>query len=100
MFGSKILTSGANLLLLSLRIEDKALLSRYFKVYLDLLEPIRSPSCQGEYIIIITESFRFENEDDHEIWLNPLSPNSDQNQFSPNNIHTLSRDKLCELIEW
>ena len=25
---------------------------------------------------------------------NPLSPNSDQHQFSPNNIHTLSRDKL------
>ena len=25
---------------------------------------------------------------------NPLSPNSDQNQFSPNNIHTLSRDKV------
>ena len=26
--------------------------------------------------------------------LNPLSPNSDQDQFSPNNIHTLSRDML------
>ena len=25
---------------------------------------------------------------------NPLSPNSDQDQFSPNNIHTLSTDKL------
>ena len=24
---------------------------------------------------------------------NPLSPNSDQDQFSPNNIHALSRDK-------
>ena len=24
--------------------------------------------------------------------LNPLSPNSDQHQFSPNNIHTMSRD--------
>ena len=24
----------------------------------------------------------------------PLSPNGDQDQFSPNNIHTLSRDKL------
>ena len=24
--------------------------------------------------------------------LNPLSSESDQNQFSPNNIHTLSRD--------
>ena len=26
--------------------------------------------------------------------VNPLSPNSDQDQFSPNNIHTLSRDTL------
>ena len=26
--------------------------------------------------------------------INPLSPNSDQHQFSPNMIHTLSRDKL------
>ena len=26
--------------------------------------------------------------------LNPLSPKSDQDQFSPNNNHTLSRDKL------
>ena len=25
---------------------------------------------------------------------NPLSPNSDQDQFSPNNIHTLPTDKL------
>ena len=27
-------------------------------------------------------------------FFNLLSPNSDQDQFSPNNIHTLSRDKL------
>ena len=26
--------------------------------------------------------------------INLLSPNSDQDQISPNNIHTLSRDKL------
>ena len=32
--------------------------------------------------------------------LNPLSPNSDQDQFSPNNIYTLSRDELWELIKW
>ena len=32
--------------------------------------------------------------------LYPLSPNSDQDQISPNNIHTLSRDKLWELIKW
>ena len=31
---------------------------------------------------------------------NPLSPNSDQDQFSPNNIYTLSTDKLWELIKW
>ena len=30
--------------------------------------------------------------------VNPLSPNSDQDQFSPINIHTLSTDKLGELI--
>ena len=30
----------------------------------------------------------------------PLSSNSDQDQFSPNNIHTLSTDKLWELIKW
>ena len=27
-------------------------------------------------------------------YINPLSPNSDQGQFSPNNVHTLSTDKL------
>ena len=26
-------------------------------------------------------------------FLNPLSPNSDQDQFSPNDIHTMSRAK-------
>ena len=71
MDSKSVLTIRVNLLLLSLRIEDKVLLSRYFNVYLELLEPIRSPLCHREYIIIIiiiiTESFRFENEDDHEI---------------------------------
>ena len=32
--------------------------------------------------------------------INPLSSNSDQDQFSPNNIYTLSTDKLWELINW
>ena len=32
--------------------------------------------------------------------INPLSPSSDQDQISANNIHTLSRDKLWELIKW
>ena len=36
----------------------------------------------------------------HVIVVNPLSPSSDQHQISPNNIHTLSRDKLWELIKW
>ena len=29
--------------------------------------------------------------------INPLSPNSDQQQFSPNNVHTLSRDKVMRI---
>ena len=29
----------------------------------------------------------------------PLSPNSDQHQFSPNNIHTLSRNKVMRINE-
>ena len=28
---------------------------------------------------------------------NPLSPNSDQQQFSPNNIHTLSWDEVMRI---
>ena len=31
------------------------------------------------------------------IFVNPLSANSDQQQFSPNNIHTLSRDKVMRI---
>ena len=37
------------------------------------------------------------------IWLlavNPFSPNSDQDPFSPNNIQILSTDKLWELLKW
>jgi len=29
--------------------------------------------------------------------VNPLSANSDQQQVSPNNIHTLSRDKVMRI---
>ena len=32
-------------------------------------------------------------------WVNPLSPNGDQHQFSPNNIHTLSRDKVMRIYK-
>ena len=31
--------------------------------------------------------------------LNPLSPYSDQNQFSPNDIHTLAREKVMRIKE-
>ena len=31
--------------------------------------------------------------------INPLSPNGDQHQFSPNDIHTLSRDKVMRINE-
>ena len=31
------------------------------------------------------------------IAVNPLSPNSDQQQFSPNGIHTLSRDEVMRI---
>ena len=31
------------------------------------------------------------------VFFNPLSPNSDQHQFSPNNIHTLSTDKAMRI---
>ena len=31
--------------------------------------------------------------------INPLSPNSDHQQFSPNNIHTLSRDKVMRITK-
>ena len=31
--------------------------------------------------------------------LNPLNPNGEQHQFSPNNIHTLSRDKVMRINE-
>ena len=29
--------------------------------------------------------------------INPLTPSSDQQQFSPNNVHTLSRDKVVRI---
>jgi len=29
--------------------------------------------------------------------VNPLSPNGDQHLFSPNDIHTLSRDKVMRI---
>ena len=31
--------------------------------------------------------------------INPLSPNGEQHQFSPNNIHTLPRDKVMRIYE-
>ena len=29
--------------------------------------------------------------------IKPLSPNSDQQQFSPNDVHTMSRDKVMRI---
>ena len=29
--------------------------------------------------------------------INPLIPNSDQHQFSPNDIHTMSRDEVVRI---
>ena len=34
-----------------------------------------------------------------DFFFNPLSPNGDQNQFFPNDIHTLSRDKVMRIDE-
>ena len=34
-----------------------------------------------------------------EICINPSSPNGDQHQFSPNDIHTLSRDYVMRINE-
>ena len=34
-----------------------------------------------------------------EICINPSSPNGDQHQFSPNDIHTLSRDYVIRINE-
>ena len=34
-----------------------------------------------------------------EICINPLSPNGNQHQFSPNDIHTLSRDYVIRINE-
>ena len=35
----------------------------------------------------------------HKRSINPLSPNGDQHQFSPNDIHTLLRDKVMRITE-
>ena len=32
-------------------------------------------------------------------FINPLSTNGDQHQFSPHDIHTLSRDKVMRISE-
>ena len=34
------------------------------------------------------------------LWINPLSANSDQHQFSPNDIHRLSRAKSKRINKW
>ena len=68
------------------------LLSSYFYVSLNLvavpsLRILMNFVAQLMVIMILSTCSRF----------NPLSPNSDQHQFSPNNIHTLSRDKVMRI---
>ena len=41
---------------------------------------------------ILTNRFDKMHKTGTSLFLNPLSPNSDQHQFSPNDIHTMSRD--------
>ena len=48
---------------------------------------------EGRNKMKVKDSWNFE-------YLNPLTPNSDHHQFSPNNIHMLPRKWLWELIKW
>ena len=56
---------------------------------------------QSNSVIMDTEARAIESVHTYEMsqCINPLSANSDQDQFSPNNI-TLSTDKFWELIKW
>ena len=51
---------------------------------------------QSNSVIMNTEARAIESVHTYEMsqCINPLSANSDQDQFSPNNIHTLSTDKF------
>ena len=48
---------------------------------------------------LVGQYFRFLEAELQEDWekVNPLIPNSDQQQISPNDIHTLSRDKVMRI---
>ena len=59
--------------------------------YEDQLNPLRK--CME----ISLENLLYDDGGAQEI--NPLTANSDHDQFSPNNIHTLSTDTLLELIK-
>ena len=44
-----------------------------------------------------TKNYLFVSEGRNPPLLNPLSPNGDQHQFSPNDIHTLLRDQVMRI---
>ena len=48
---------------------------------------------------LVGQYFRFLEAELQEDWeqVNPLSPNSDQQQISPNDIHTLSWDEVMRI---
>ena len=54
----------------------------------------RAEMKQSKFSLVVQgkENFCFELDS-----LNPLSPSSDQQLFSPNNVHTLSRDKVTRI---
>ena len=51
------------------------------------------------YLITGVFDHRSEEQTLFQSYFNPLSPNSDQHQFSPNNIHTFSRNKVMRINE-
>ena len=60
-----------------------------------------SPEIEQRLLLSWTRVFDHRSEEQtlFQSYFNPLSPNSDQHQFSPNNIHTLSRNKVMRINE-
>ena len=50
-----------------------------------------------KYPLTIINGVRIINTAKNAKQFNPLSPNSDERQFSPNDIHTMSRDKIMRI---
>ena len=58
---------------------------------------IYEDTCKRNFcVLVMTAIWAFVLNNNQPVIVNPLSPKSDQDQFSPNNIHTPSRDKLWE----